>query len=174
MRAIPSDIGGFSIQKADGPEVELVKKNGEETVIVEFNVNDSTEDDVPQSGEEENVKFVAKPEFTVLINKGGDLTLGIHCVFPQNFEEQEQQDDYEETIQISEVAVLKGKQEWDDAVYCHSGDVMDGDLYDMLLTTLEERGVTAEFVDSLVEFSTSYEHKQYVSFLESFKSFTAK
>ena len=46
-------------------------------------------------------------------------------------------------------------------------------LYDMLLTMLEERGVDANFVDALVEFSTSYEHKQYIGFLEGLKKFAA-
>lgn len=171
-RALPTDVCGFTVQKIEGAEVELVKKNGNETITVEFNVNDSTEDDAEQAqaGAESPANFVAKPEFTVLVNKGGDLTLGVHCVFP--FGEQTE-GEYDESIQISEVALLKGDAKWDESIYTHTGDVMDGDLYDMMLTMLEERGVTADFVDALVQFSTTYEHKQYVSFLQSMQSFVS-
>lgn len=44
-------------------------------------------------------------------------------------------------------------------------------LYDMLLKLLEERGVDADFVQEVVDFSTSYEHKKYIELLEQLKEF---
>ena len=44
-------------------------------------------------------------------------------------------------------------------------------LYDMLLNMLEERGIDGQFVEQLVDYSTSYEHKKYLSFLEGLKDF---
>ena len=47
-------------------------------------------------------------------------------------------------------------------------------LYDMLLNLMEERGVDGTFVDELVEFSTAYEHKKYISFLKTLKEFVSQ
>lgn len=44
-------------------------------------------------------------------------------------------------------------------------------LYDMLLKLLEERGIDADFLDQVVEFSTSYEHRKYIELLEHLKDF---
>ena len=44
-------------------------------------------------------------------------------------------------------------------------------LYDMLMKMLEVEGVDADFVDQLIEFSTSYEHSRYVEALEKLKDF---
>lgn len=43
-------------------------------------------------------------------------------------------------------------------------------LYDMLMDMLDERGIDDTFVNNMVDFATSYEHKQYVEFLEKLKS----
>ena len=41
-----------------------------------------------------------------------------------------------------------------------------------MLNMLEERGITGDFLDEMVEFSTAYEHNKYVGFLEQLKEFT--
>lgn len=38
---------------------------------------------------------------------------------------------------------------------------------------LEEKGVTNEFADKLVDLSTSYEHASYISLLESLSKFAS-
>ena len=43
-------------------------------------------------------------------------------------------------------------------------------MYDLLMDMLDERGISNDFVVKLVDFCTSYEHDQYVSFLEKFKA----
>ncbi len=47
-------------------------------------------------------------------------------------------------------------------------------MYDMMLGMLEERGIDEKFVNSLVEFSTTYEHNKYVGFLEQLKEFAER
>ena len=45
-------------------------------------------------------------------------------------------------------------------------------LYDLLMSMLAERGVDRALAQKVVEFSTTYEHKQYIDFLATLKSFT--
>lgn len=75
-------------------------------------------------------------------------------------------------IEISEVTVLKNENDWEENVYSVEGPVLDGIVYDHLLQTLDERGIDGSFVYSLTEFSTNYEHKKYVDFLENLQQFT--
>lgn len=46
-------------------------------------------------------------------------------------------------------------------------------MYDMILNMMEERGLDAKFAEEIVQFATSYEHKQYISFLDRLKNFLA-
>jgi hypothetical protein len=39
------------------------------------------------------------------------------------------------------------------------------------LNVLEERGIGEEFANQMMEFSTAYEHKQYIGLLEKMKDF---
>ena len=41
----------------------------------------------------------------------------------------------------------------------------------MLMKMLEERGIDADFIDQLTDFSTTYEHTKYVDTLEKLKDF---
>lgn len=48
-------------------------------------------------------------------------------------------------------------------------------LHDLLFVRyLEERGLTADFCQSLVNFATHYEHSQYVKLLEGINDFVSK
>ena len=44
-------------------------------------------------------------------------------------------------------------------------------LYDLLMNMLDERGLDEEFAQKLVDFSTNYEHKCYIKFLDGLKDF---
>ena len=39
---------------------------------------------------------------------------------------------------------------------------------------MEDRGLDAAFFEKLVEYSTAYEHRQYITFLEQLKDFVSK
>lgn len=179
-------IKGFEITKTDGPNVVLSKNFENEIVTVKFNVNDSIDDsmlDMPEAEQPEaeqapDAKIMSKPAFVVEVSKGGNKKLAMHCAFPASDEypsaaEHEPGDPYEDLIEIQAVALLNNSEEWTDDVYSLSASVMDGNLYDMLLKLLEERGIDGDFVDQLTDFSTSYEHSKYVDTLEQLHSFVA-
>jgi len=44
----------------------------------------------------------------------------------------------------------------------------------MLLNMMEERGVDGTMVEQLIELSTAYEHKKYISFLKTLKEFVSQ
>lgn len=46
-------------------------------------------------------------------------------------------------------------------------------LYDLLMNYLEEKGISNEFADKLIDLSTAYEHTAYVSLLEGLSKFTS-
>lgn len=180
-----SKIKGFEILKCDGPNVTLKKTIENEIVTIKLNVNNAIEDasfdvETDSSKQDEQTptesKMMCKPAFVVEISKGGNKTLAIQCAFPPSEEyptEHDQPDPYEDLIEIQDVALLDKNQEWTDDVYTLSSSIMDGNLYDMLMKLLEERGIDADFIDQLTEFSTTYEHSKYVEALEQLKDFIA-
>lgn len=175
-------IRGFEVTKSDGSNVTLTKKIDNETITITFNVNHSVDDesgvDVDTQPQAEDTKMVSRPPFTVEINKGGAKTLAIQLMFPTDRvpgQEAGQEGEYEDLLEIAEMSLLDKGQKWeeDSQVYSMSGTNMDGNLYDMTLGMLEDRGITEDFVSDLVTFSTAYEHKLYVGFLEGVKSFVS-
>lgn len=171
-------VKGFELSQTDGSDVVLKKSSDNEIVSIRFNINHSVDDDPVEFDENQEPEedMASRPAFTVEINKGGKTTLAIQCQFPQEMahaQEQEQGEQYDDMIEITEVALLNNNEgNWEDSVYSVSGHIMDGNLYDMLLNLLEERGIDGEFIEQLVDFSTSYEQQQYVKFLENLKNFS--
>jgi len=171
-------LKGFELTTAEGPNVTLTRKAENETIVIKLNVNHSVDETFNETeGTQEEAKdsqMLSKPSFVVEINKGGDRTLAIQCIFPPEDEippPEREGEHYEDLIEIQDVTLLSKNQEWTDDVYSLSGGLMDGNLYDMLLKLLEERGIDGELVHQLIEFSTSYEHKKYVTLLEQLQEF---
>jgi complement component 1 Q subcomponent-binding protein len=75
-----------------------------------------------------------------------------------------------EDFQIDELAIHSG--EWNENVYTADCSVLDENLYDLLLNLLDERGIGEQFANELAEFSTSYEHQQYIGLLEKLQKFS--
>jgi len=174
-------LKGFELTTSEGPNVTLTRKSENETIVIKLNVNNSVDESYneAEAAQQEATKdslMVSKPSFTVEVNKGGAKTLAIQCIFPPEDEippAEREGEHYEDLIEIQDVALLDKNQEWTEDVYSLSGGLMDGNLYDMLLKLLEERGIDGELVHQLVEFSTSYEHKKYVSLLEQLHEFAS-
>jgi len=174
-------LKGFELSTAEGPNVTLTRKSENETIVIKLNVNNSVDESYnePTEAAQQEAKdsqMLSKPSFIVEINKGGAKTLAIQCIFPPEDEvppAEREGEHYEDLIEIQDVAVLDKNQEWTDDVYSLSGGLMDGNLYDMLLKLLEERGIDGELVHQLVDFSTSYEHKKYVTLLEQLQEFAS-
>ncbi|XP_050408154.1 complement component 1 Q subcomponent-binding protein, mitochondrial [Patella vulgata] len=172
-------VKGFELSKSDGSDVELVKQSGNEKVTVKFNVNASVDSDHPPAVEgqsEEATDMVSRPSFTVELNKGDNQILAVHCYFPEDGmvddASQEGTESIEDLFEIQEVALYSG--EWSDSVYSLQAETMDGNLYDLIMDMLDERGINDEFVNDLIEFSTVYEHGKYIGFLKNMKSFVDK
>lgn len=107
----------------------------------------------------------SKPTFEVDIKKG-PKTLSFTCSFLQG---EAQEGEYNDVFGIDEITMFEG--EWSDKTYAVAGDVLDGYLYDLLMNFLEEKGISNEFAEKITNFSTSYEHHQYISLLESLSKF---
>nr|KAG5700331.1 hypothetical protein BaRGS_029583 [Batillaria attramentaria] len=167
-------VDGFQVETKDA-DVTLTRKTGNETVVVKFSINGAVDAANPiQGGEQETEpEMVCQPPFSVEICKGDGRTLSLQCGFvsPDELEQGGPQDAEAivDSFEIHEVALHTG--EWKETVYSVQADIMDGNLYDLLMDMLDERGINDEFVNQLVDFSTMYEHGRYVDFLKGLKSF---
>jgi len=176
--SIPRTVMGFDV-KYDGAEVTLLKNSNNEKVEILFNVNhtvnsaldDNDEDfDYQKEGgnEEDEQKLVSlksKPDFEVNITKNG-TTLSFTCQFLGS---EPVAGEYDDVFGIQEITIHRG--EHTDKDYACAGDILDGNLYDLLMNTLEKRGITQDFVSKISTLSTNYERALYIEFLESLKSF---
>lgn len=176
---------GFDVS-ADSAEVSISKKLDGETITIKWNVNDTVSDDdmpefeehqEPAQGEEEEPPIISKPLFTIFINKGGPTSLALQCGFIEDSEEMPGQIEGEaevvDPLEIHEIAMVPGT-EWNNKNYSVMSSVMDGNLYALLMNTLEDRGINADFMRELETFSTHYEHKQYINFLQGLQDFARK
>ena len=75
----------------------------------------------------------------------------------------------EDIFIIEEVTMYEG--EWAEKNYAVAGDILDGQLYDLYMNMLEERGITQEFADNLSEYCSAYEHSLYIKMLEDVQKF---
>ncbi|CAB3403121.1 unnamed protein product [Caenorhabditis bovis] len=166
---------GFAITTKEA-EVRLTKKNGNEDILVVFNVNHSV--DMDEGYDEEPSQNaapvpVAMPPFTVEITKG-DQRLCFHLeLVPVD----DQPDEYDFRVEEFYVAPAAkgGNEDVPSEVYASSGKYIDPDLHDLLFVRyLEERGLDARFCKTLVQYATHYEHSQYVSLLDKIKKFVSK
>lgn len=166
---------------SNGADVTIKRSKDGENLTIKWNVNNTVDDEYPADFDESKPQepesaMVSKPSFTIFFNKGGDKTLALQCDFPSEdmMEAQEpQNEEIVDPLEISEVALVHG-DDWNDKVYSVMSSVMDGNLYTLLLAMLEDRGINAEFMEELLEFSTTYEHKQYIGFLEQLREFVKK
>jgi len=181
-KSLPA-IPGWSVSH-DGSNVVFEKKFGDEKVVVRTNINHSV--DQKNFGEEVNeevaTEMVCRPEFSVEITKN-NLTLGINCAFVDTEDVEDEQSAnpemttedkqaLEDEFQINEFSLFEG--EFKENSYAVSGDVMDGSMYDLMMDLLHERGVNQEFARSLIQYTTVYEHTQYVGLLVKLKDFFSK
>ncbi|GAB0097385.1 complement component 1 Q subcomponent-binding protein, mitochondrial [Sergentomyia squamirostris] len=171
IKTIPTELDGFKV-KVEGPEVELTKETDKEKIKISFCVNHTVdteeEPDINPDMDKPNLaEMKSKPQFEVDVVRGGQ-TLSFTCSFIQH--QGDDPEGYNDIFGIDELVLYDG--EWKDKNYAVAGDVLDGYLYDLLMNLLEEKGISNEFVDKLSEFSTLYEHSQYISLLERLSKFT--
>ncbi|XP_065353965.1 complement component 1 Q subcomponent-binding protein, mitochondrial-like [Cloeon dipterum] len=165
---IPKELDGFKIE-AEGSELELSKESGKERIKIYFNINHTVDADGGSHQEEhqEISEMRSQPTFEVELIRGDEI-LGLTCSFLTP-DHQNPDDEYQDVFSIDEVTMYKG--EWKDETYAVSGEILDGNLYDLLMNLLEEKGVSNEFALKLSDFATKYEHNQYVGLLERMQKF---
>lgn len=105
-------------------------------------------------------------EVDIVRNKS---TLSFTCSFLQG---EAQEGEYNDVFGIDEITIFEG--EHNEKNYAVAGDVLDGYLYDLLMNFLEEKGISNSFAEKLSEFSTAYEHQNYIKFLDQLSNFTGK
>lgn len=173
LKTIPTDLEGFKVS-LDGAEVRLVKKDAAETITISFNINHTiTSEEEPEIDPQDDKADVgemrSKPNFDIDIVRGSQ-TLSFTCSFNSEPGASGADESYNDIFGIDEITLFEG--EYSDKVYAVSGEVIDGYLYDLLMNYLEEKGISNEFTEKMMELSTSYEHTAYISLLEGLSKFT--
>ncbi|UJR35801.1 hypothetical protein I4U23_028549 [Adineta vaga] len=187
------DISNFQVQ-TDGPEVTLTRQAGKDKVTVKFNVtntvnaNESDQEsdlnptESEQKSDDATTQLKSRPTFTVDINRDNQILSFICSYLPNDYpnardqtpgmnneQESDAPDNFLEDFQIDEFTIHDG--EWNETIYSSDCSVIDGELYDKLLNLLEEHGIGEEFANQLTDFSTAYEHRQYIGLLEKLQKF---
>jgi len=175
-KALPSPKG-WSVT-TEGANVTLTKKINDEEVTIRANVNHAVDAAGPEPADDAATdekyvgEMICKPEFSVEIKRGNE-TLGINCSFAESEDEEDQRpDEVSESFHINEISIFSG--EFKDDNYVVSGEVMDGNMYDLLMNLLQDRGIDDAFVKTFTDYCTVYEHGQYVGLLEKLKGFVGK
>jgi len=180
-------VPGFDVS-ANGSNITLTKRFGDENIKIRINVNgviddiDEPEEDFQQNANQPDapppIDLKARPDFTVEIKKPSGRSLVFNCrIFGSESLDPEVDDQAKgDKFEIEHFSVLNKEDvdetgEWDENVYLGEGSIIDGQMYDLLMNYLDERGVGVEFCDHLVDFATHYEHTQYLGLLENLKSF---
>jgi len=173
---IPSELDGFTV-KVDKAHVHLYRKFHDEEINVHLYINhsvDAVNDPATMSGQEgeEAVQLSCKPDFEVDVVAGG-RTMSFSCSYSSAEEQDLQQEGQEEEVfGIGEILMREAEDEEHD--YAASGEIMDEQMYGMMMGYLAERGVTDDFVLKLSELCYDYEHSQYVNLLQGVHDFIAR
>jgi len=155
----------------EGSEVRLTKSGaGGEKLIVSLNVNHTVDSAEPDDGQGEAPEMLSRPNFEVDIIKSNGKTLSFTCSYLHPDEISQEAEGPEDIFAIDEVTMFDGEK-ISDKNYAVAGDILDGYLYDLFMTMLDERGVTNDFVEGLSDWCTAHEHSQYINLLQEIEKF---
>merc|ERR1711997_1184592 len=102
---------------------------------------------------------------------GNGKTLSFSCSYlPPEEEKGPEEEGFNDVFTIDEVTMFEGEN-WTEKKYAVAGDILDGHLYDLFMSMLEERGVTSEFVEQMSDYCSAYEHSLYINLLEELSKF---
>lgn len=179
---IVKGMPGFTIIK-DGSNIRLKRGYKDEQITIKVDVNASTVDDEVPASDDQPPPIVSKPDFAVEIRKPNGKALCITCHFIKDVhfdedpnEENAAKNEKDDVFAIEAFTVVDDKNidsdlDIDDNVYLGDASLVDGQLYDLLMDYLDERGIGKEFSNSLIEYCTAYEHERYVELLEKLRNF---
>jgi len=169
QKALPKIAGWES--KMDGAEVTLTKAGpGGEQIIVTLNVNHTVDSAEPDDGQGEAPEMLSRPNFEVDVVKTGGKTLSFSCSFIHPEEQSGEADAEEDLFAIEEVTMFEGDKTGDHN-YAVAGDILDGYLYDLFMSMLEERGVDNAFAEKMADWCTVHEHSLYIKLLQDIEKF---
>ncbi|KAF7487649.1 Complement component 1 Q subcomponent-binding protein [Sarcoptes scabiei] len=165
LKPLPK-LSGWSIEQS-GCELILKKNFRAEEISIKANVSTFVDADnsVP-----ENDPMMFKPEFNVEIKKSNTI-LCLNCAYNSSGEGEVGQM-IDDDFQINAISIYEN--EFQDNSYSIDGAIIDGNLYDLLMNILEERGIGQQFVKDLYLYATTYEHGLYINLLEEMKKFFEK
>ncbi|XP_002737600.2 complement component 1 Q subcomponent-binding protein, mitochondrial-like [Saccoglossus kowalevskii] len=165
-------LPGFEVSM-DGSEGILTKLMDGEQITIKFNVNHSVEFEASGEGDEDG-KMQSYPNFEVTIVKSGKPKISMSCRFindEMDNDEAQQEESGEDYFLIDEVVISNDKVT--EKTYVMGSEVMAGELYDMLMNMLSERGIDNDLVEKISVFASSMEHTLYIQFLEKLKNITS-
>jgi len=167
----PIEIPGF-VSKKEGAELTFTKNHGNEKIIVTLNVNHTVDSAEPDDGSEEAPEMKSMPNFEVDITKSDGRTLSFSCSYlnPDGEAPSSQEEQFDDAFSIDEVTMFDGG-EWSKKKYAVAGDILDGNLYDLFMGMLDDRGINKEFADKLSAYCSGYEHGLYIKMLEDLQKF---
>jgi len=163
-------IEGFKVEQ-EGADLKFTKDFQSEKITVQLNINHTVDSSEPDDGSEEAPEMKSRPNFEVDIEKGGK-TLSFTCSYIHEHdgpEREAKEQGFEDVFTIDEVTMYEG--EWTEKNYAVAGDILDGQLYDLFMNMLDERGVTQGFADNLSDYCSTYEHSRYIKVLEDVQKF---
>jgi len=172
----------FKLQ-SHGTLVNLTRKFNNEHVSVSFDVNNNmnvdADDDLRDDDDDDDIDaanpdIVSYPVFAVKIERSGTvLEFNCSCNTGLNDEDDDDleatEDGQNELFRFDDVKISTN----DNTGYEAGSEMMDGELYSKLMTTLLERGIDGVFVNNLIDLSTAVEHKHYVKFLKTLHGFAS-
>nr|CAG4641918.1 EOG090X0APE [Eurycercus lamellatus] len=169
---IGSNLDGFDV-KSNGAEIVLSKKFNNEQIEITLNVNHSVDADIneeelnPKADNPPAPEMKSRPQFEVKLIKGTHVTR-FACSFVQDSGETHEEGP-NDVFTIDELAIYEGQH--NEQTYAVAGDILDGYMYDLLMNSLEERGVSNEFADKLSDLATKHEHDLFINLLERLQAF---
>ena len=148
-------------------------------MTIEFDINENINVDDNEVFNEETEHasdIVSYPHFTVSITKPTGITLLFNCNVNTGIEEDTEswENEQYDLFRAESVQVYRPDEVDVDQVYASDSYHMDGELHRLLMNVLFERGIDTAFVNKLIEYSTSVEHKKYVGFLQSLGKFASE
>jgi len=170
----------------NGMQVTLSREYeaSKEMVIVEFDVNESTNIDEPgeidEESDEESTEIVSYPIFNVAIQKASGTILNFKCLYGQARADKylKEEDDSlaepnEEPVAPSQFYIDSVSVSKEDhmSIYDAETTKLDPNLYNYLMAMLNERGINEQFSEKLLLLSSAIEQEQYVKLLNDLDAF---
>lgn len=151
---------GFTLTESSGDTLMTLSKNyKDEAVLVDIIVNDQPEEE-PFETEDGELDVDVGVEFNVTINRGKGVELVFECKSDGSY------------VDLLHVGLEpEDDEDMDDALYTGPVfDELDEELQEQFVAYLEERGITADLGEYLMQLVHDKEQREYMDWLEKVKN----